>query len=54
LVFDYIRKEKGVLRDDLDAEEGVVLKFSAVQEFRASYKWNDYILSEPDVISEIG
>jgi hypothetical protein len=50
LVFDYIWKEKDVLRDNLDAEEKVVLRFSAVQEFHVSYKWNDFILSEPEVI----
>jgi hypothetical protein len=50
LVFDYIWKEKDVLRENLDIEEKVVLKFSAVQEFHASYKWNDFIFSEPEVI----
>lgn len=50
LVFDYIWKEKDVVRDNLHAEERVVLRFSAVQEFHASYGWNDFILSEPGVI----
>jgi hypothetical protein len=50
LVFDYIWKDKDVLRDNLVAEERVVLRFSAVQEFHASYKWNDFILNEPEVI----
>ncbi len=40
LVFDY----------KCDVEDRVVVRFSAVQEFHASYEWNDYILSEPKVI----
>ncbi len=50
LVFNYIWKERDVVRDDLDVEERVIIRFSAVQEFHASYEWNDHILSKPDVI----
>lgn len=51
LVFDYIWKGEDVVRDNLDVEERVVIRFSAVQEFHASHEWNDYILSEPEIIN---
>jgi hypothetical protein len=50
LVFDYIWKEKDVVRNNLDVEDRVVVRFSAVQEFHASYEWNHNILSEPKVL----
>jgi len=48
LVFDYIWKEKDVVRENLGIEEErIVIRFSAVQEFHARNEWNDTNLREP-------
>ena len=52
LVFNYIWNEKGVIRGNLDiAEERVVVRFSAVQEFLVRNQWNDSLLTEPDLMN---